>query len=77
MENLTEKLKNRILAQKLELWQGTLYDAGLDAKVATVVDNKQLQQASEKRVKEAIQAIEYLTSLLEEPDAPDEMQDQE
>ena len=68
-EELSQDIKNGILADKLNRWRGTLYDAGLDGKVAGVVNNPKLQKIAERRVKEALQAIEYLEALLTEVDA--------
>jgi len=73
MEELAPDLKKQILDKKLQLWKGTLYDAGLDAKVAAVVDNARLRTAAEKRVREAIQAIELIEGLQEELDATNEV----
>ena len=66
MNEISVELKKRILTQKLNIWKGTIYDAGLDARVAGVTGNTSLQNASEKRVKEAIQAVELIKELIDE-----------
>lgn len=52
-----------VLEQKLELWENTEIDARLDGQVATAIGNEGMVKQSAKRLKEAIQAVAFLTKL--------------
>ena len=59
-----------IISRKVAEWKNTIYDAKLDAKVALHTDDTRLLQAAQKRLKTALQSVEFLESevdsLLEE-----------
>ena len=54
-----------LLSKKIEEWKNTVSDATLDAQVALVCNDTRLLQAAEKRLKNAIMAIEYLEAELD------------
>ena len=53
-----------IITDKLKIWKNTVYDAGLDAKVAAFTEDERLLQAAQKRLKSAIKAVEFLEEEL-------------
>lgn len=59
MEEVSKEVRLDLINQKLAIWNNTLYDAGEDAKVANIIENDNLKRAAEKRVREALKALEY------------------
>jgi hypothetical protein len=49
-----------ILDNKLEMWQNTYYDAQIDAKIATDIENDVLLTQATTRMKQALAAIAWL-----------------
>ena len=62
---LALETKRQIITNKLQLWSNTLYDAELDVKTGKRVGNVALVKQGERKVKEAIGAIEFLMKELE------------
>jgi hypothetical protein len=61
----------QMLLTKLELWKNTVYDAGLDAKVATVTEDDRMLQGAQKRLKSAMKAVEFLEEELNKSQSDD------
>jgi len=59
-----EVVIKQMIAEKLKIWKNTVYDAGLDAKVATVTEDDRMLQAAQKRLKSAMKAVEFLEEEL-------------
>lgn len=59
-------IRLQILADKLQMWRNTLYDATLDAKVAQVLKDQPALLRAAGRMKKALGAIEFLEKLLQE-----------
>jgi len=54
----------QMLQEKLTRWKNTVYDAGLDAKVAAVTEDERMLKAAQKRLKSAMKAVEFLEEEL-------------
>ena len=65
-EEIPNDVKLEIVNRKLQVWNNTLYDAGLDAQVAAVTKDPRQEKASQDRVKSALQAIDFLTKQKKE-----------
>lgn len=61
-----DDLKCLLIAQKVQLWRNTIYDATLDAKIAKMLEDKRKVELAEKRIKDALKAIDLLESLWDE-----------
>ena len=69
MDEVTEitlETKRQIVQQRLQVWQNTVYEAHLDARVAKITEDEQLLQAAQARAKKALQAVTLLKQILEE-----------
>ena len=66
MDGITLEVKKQLVQQRLQMWQNTVYEAHLDAKVAKVTEDEQLLKASQDRAKKALQAVTLMKQILEE-----------
>ena len=66
MDEITLEVKKQLVQQRLQMWQNTVYEAHLDAKVAKVTEDEQLLKASQDRAKKALQAVTLMKQVLEE-----------
>ena len=64
MEQLAKNRRVMVVRSKLEMWKNTVYDSSLDVKVGALVGNKGLETKAQKRLKEALQAIDFLEKEL-------------
>jgi len=58
-----DTVKMQIIRNKLQVWQNTLYDAQLDARIAEALDDMQSKERATRRMKEAHKAIDFLEML--------------
>lgn len=63
---IPDEIARGILANKIGMWQNTLYDAGIDFKVAEKIGDERLAAIAKERITKALKAIDLLTALLEE-----------
>ena len=61
---MDKRVRDQILGVKLELWKNTVYDATIDTKIGALVANKELEVGAQKRLKEAIKAVDFLEKEL-------------
>jgi len=59
-------IRQQIINAKIEVLKNSVYDAGLDAKVAKVLGDERGVQAATERVRLLLQAIEMLEAELKE-----------
>jgi hypothetical protein len=59
-------IRQQIIGAKIEILKNSVYDAGLDAKVAKVLGDERGVQAATERVRLLLQAIEMLEAELKE-----------
>jgi hypothetical protein len=59
-------IRQQIINAKVEVLKNSVYDAGLDAKVAKVLGDERGVQAATERVRLLLQAIEMLEAELKE-----------
>ena len=64
MEQLAKNRRVMVVRSKLEMWKNTVYDSSLDVKVGALVGNKGLETNAQNRLKEALQAIDFLEKEL-------------
>ena len=64
MEQLAQDRRAGVIQAKIEMWKNTVYDSSLDVKVGALVGNKGLETKAQKRLKEALQAIDFLEKEL-------------
>ena len=81
MEKLAKNRRVMVIRSKLEMWKNTVYDSSLDAKVGALVGNKGIEAAAQNRLKEALQAIDFLEKELaaveqENDEDPEDASDQ-
>jgi len=55
-----------ILSNKMTMWQNTYYDAQVDGKIATDIENEQLLNQATERMKQALTAIAWLEGAITE-----------
>ena len=60
----SEEIIRQMVAEKLKIWKNTVYDAGLDAKVATITEDDRMLQGAQKRLKGALKAVAFLEEEL-------------
>lgn len=65
-EEPKREIRLEIVRRQLKLWQNTLYEAKVQARVANVIDNDSLAVGAAQNVEQAIRAIDELTALLDE-----------
>lgn len=70
MENydVPVEVKKQIVSAKIAVINNSIYDAGLDAKVAKVIGDERGEKVATERVKSLLKAIEELEGILEELD---------
>ena len=80
MEQLAKHRRAGVIQAKIEMWKNTVYDSSLDVKVGALVGNKGLETNAQNRVKEALQAIDFLEKELamvyQEPDETEDVSDE-
>ena len=80
MEQLAKHRRIGVIQAKIEMWKNTVYDSSLDVKVGALVGNKGLETNAQNRVKEALQAIDFLEGELamvdQEPDETEDVSDE-
>jgi len=54
----------QMLKEKLRIWNNTVYDAGLDAKVALCTEDKRMLSGAQMRLKNALKAVEFIEEEL-------------
>ena len=54
----------QMLKGKLKVWKNTVYDAGLDAKVALCTEDKRMLSSAQMRLKNALKAVEFIEEEL-------------
>jgi hypothetical protein len=59
-------IRQQIISAKIEVLRNSVYDAGLDAKVAKVLGDERGVQVATERVRLLLQAIEMLEAELKE-----------
>jgi hypothetical protein len=59
-------IRQQIINAKIEVLKNSVYDAGLDAKVAKVLGDERGAQAATERVRLLLQAIEMLEAEIAE-----------
>ena len=65
----THEAQKSLVQNKLLVWQNTLYDAQLDAQVAKLTEDNAMLEAAQRRIKQAIQAVELMKELQEKLNA--------
>jgi len=65
-EEPNREIRLEIVRRQLRLWQNTLYEAKVQARVAGFIDNDALAAAAAQNVEQAIRAIDELAALLDE-----------
>jgi hypothetical protein len=55
-----------IVENQIRLWTNTLYEAKVQARVARVIENPQLEKAAEQQATAAIRALDELAAMLDE-----------
>lgn len=55
-----------LIENKIQQWINSRYDAELDARVAAALDNKEMLKQAERRMKNALKAVDLLKEMLEE-----------
>lgn len=66
-----DDFKRQLIAQKIQMFLNTIYDAELDGKVAQMLGDERKQEGAEKRMKDALKAIDLLEKILSEiPEGP-------
>ena len=66
MEEVSKEVRLELTNRKLEIWNNTLYDAGLDDRIARVTKNTAGEKSAQERMKSALQAIDLLEKEIKE-----------
>ncbi len=62
--NVPSETKKTIIKRQIQLWKNTLYEAQVQARVAQVIRNEEMQTAAAARAEEAIRAMDELGLIL-------------
>jgi len=58
--------KMQVLSMKIEVLENTIYDAELDAKVASILDDDAMATGAKSNMKRALKALDSLQKLYSE-----------
>lgn len=67
LEDIMDSLRQRqIIERKIEMYENTLYDAELEAKIADVLEDEQAKENAKRNMKRVMKAIDFLKVQLAE-----------
>ena len=66
MEEVSKEVRLELANRKLAIWENTLYDAGLDNRIAQATKNMSKDKESQERMKEALIAVDVLKNEIKE-----------
>lgn len=69
MDNFRQR---QIIERKIEMYENTLYDAELDARIAATLEDENMANSAKQNMKRATKAIDFLKVQLEELKDDDE-----
>jgi len=64
MTEIDVAVQKVLIRDRIKLWRNSVYQAGLDMKVATVLEDEQMQVNAKREVARGITAIDTLEKIL-------------